>query len=385
MPVRARRLVARALLLAASLALGLLAAELAVRLLLPQAVLLVTPGLYALDPPRRYRLSPGFRGAITNRVEFDTTVAVDADGLRIPVTAPADGGQKPGAARILAVGDSFTFGVGAEAEESYPARLAAALAAAGVDAEVLNAGVPGFGVPDAAAWFAAHGAGLAPDIAVLGVFVGNDLQDAAGPGVEVVDGLLVARGERPRSLSRWLYYHSHLYVLLKGSPLGPLARRALGRQRPLEEREVEAELGLYARESPPPAVAAGIAATERAVADFAAIARGRGVRAAAVLVPSLLQVDERAWRAALDGLDRDPAGYDRDRPSALFADLFARHGVPALDLAAPFREAIASGRSIYWPVDRHLTPAGYDLMGREAARFLLARGLVAPPPGAALP
>lgn len=380
MPARARRLAARVLLLVASLALGILAAELAVRLLSPRAVLLVTPGLYVPDPPRRYRLAPGFRGEITNRVEFATGVAIDADGLRGPVTGPATGRRGPGAVRILTLGDSFTFGVGAEQEESYPARLEAALAAAGIEARVQNAGVPGFGVPDAAAWFEAHGARLEPDVVVLGVFVGNDLQDAAGTGVEVVDGLLVAHGERPRSLSRWLYYHSHLYVLLKGSPLGPLLRRGLGRPRPLEEREVEAELALYSREPPPASVAAGITATERAVAELATTARGRGVRAAAVLVPSLLQVDDEAWRAAHERLGHDPAGSDRDRPSELLGDLFARHRVPALDLAPRLREEVAAGRDLYWPIDRHLTPRGYDLMGREVARFLLGRGLVTPAP-----
>src|SRR3954463_3184179 len=83
-----RRLAARLLLLAVSAGLGLLVAEVAVRLVRPQAVMVVSPGLYEPGPPRRYRLHPGFRGAVTNRVEFDDSVAINSLGLRGPEIGP---------------------------------------------------------------------------------------------------------------------------------------------------------------------------------------------------------------------------------------------------------------------------------------------------------
>src|SRR5215203_1800630 len=187
-----RRVAARLLLLGISAFLGLLAAELAVRLVRPQPVMVVSRGLYEPDPPRRYRLQAGLRG-------------------------PEVGAKAPGTLRLLALGDSFTFGVGAQARETYPARLEEILRSRGVRAEVLNAGAPGFSVPDETAWFQRWGRPLEPDMILLAVFVGNDLQDAApgGPKVVVADGALLVEGEKGRSLSRWLYYHSHLYVLLK--------------------------------------------------------------------------------------------------------------------------------------------------------------------------
>lgn len=45
--------------------------------------------------------------------------------------------------RILAFGDSLVAGYGLAEEEAFPARLQAALAAAGVEAEVINGGVSG--------------------------------------------------------------------------------------------------------------------------------------------------------------------------------------------------------------------------------------------------
>lgn len=348
----------RFLVLGFSLALSLFIAELAIRLARPQAVMTVSPGLYQPDPPRRYRIAPGFRGRITNQAEFDTEVATNREGLR-----GGEVGPKPaGGLRILAVGDSFTFGVGARQEETWPARLEKRMP----KVQVLNAGAPGFGVPDEVAWYEAHGAGLQPDLVVVAVFLANDLQDASPdqPKVAVVDGSLVVPGETG-GLRRWLYYHSHLFRLLKSSVLEGRVRSLLGLREPWARRELRAELSLYAPDLPEE-LRKGAAATEEAVARLAS----RGVPAVAVLIPSLPQVDPRRWTALLEQFGLDPGGYDPRRPNRLFREIFERHGVPVLDLADPFAAAIRQGQGIYYPIDQHLTPAGYDLMARTIGDFL---------------
>src|SRR5204863_5478399 len=50
---------------------------------------------------------------------------------------------EPGEVRILCVGDSHTYGVGVEPDESYPAQLEQVLQARGVPARVVNGGAPG--------------------------------------------------------------------------------------------------------------------------------------------------------------------------------------------------------------------------------------------------
>src|SRR5215203_732744 len=361
-----RRVAARLLLLGISAFLGLLAAELAVRLSRPQPVMVVSRGLYEPDPPRRYRLQPGFTGSLTNRVEFDTKVSINQAGLR----GPEVGAKAPGTLRLLALGDSFTFGVGAQARETYPARLEEILRSRGVRAEVLNAGAPGFSVPDETAWFQRWGRPLEPDMILLAVFVGNDLQDAApgGPKVVVADGALLVEGEKGRSLSRWLYYHSHLYVLLKSSALGGPLRRLLGLPEPLETRQLRSEMELYAKGRPSKIAVEGGAATEKAVAGL--VESAGGARILAVIIPSLVQVDATRWQASLKRFGLEPRSYDSDQPTRLFREIFARHGVPALDLTRPFTQAIRRGEEIYYPIDQHLTPAGYRLMAQAVADSL---------------
>jgi lysophospholipase L1-like esterase len=357
-----------ALLVAASVLVGIGLAELLVRWIAPQAVLLVDRGLYLDDPPRGYRLNPGFAGKITNRVEYSTSVKVNAAGLR----GAEIGAKAADLPRLLILGDSFVFGVGAEEEETYPARLAEHLEERGVKAEVLNGGVPGYGVPDDVSWYEGWGAPLAPDLVLLTVYVGNDLADAMpGQRATVIDGLLVVPGFDPGDLGFWLFHHSQLYVLLKTSPAGDAARRLLGRPIPLERAALAGELSQYARGAPSEIERVGGAATEEAVRRLAAAVPAG--RLAAVLLPSPLAFDAAAWRDTLAAQSLDPNGYDPDRPTRWFLELFERYRIPAFDLTAALSASAARSERVYYPLDRHLNPAGYDLAAAEVAGFVAER------------
>lgn len=377
-----RRLAPRLLALLVGSAAALAAAELAVRLVRPQAVMTLTPGLYHPDPPDGYRLRPGHHGRLTNRVEFDTTVAVDARGLRVD---PRVTREPQGVRRLLAVGDSFTFGVGVEAHEAWPARAGGLLTAEQGGAFVgLNAGVPGYGVPDAVRWLERYGEAVRPEVVVLGVFVGNDLQNAApeAPHMEVFAGQLVLPGERPTWRS-WLYQRSHLYVLAKNAvpttAQRPL-RRLLGLSEPWALRELRLELELYRRE-PTPLVLAGADATGAALDRLRTLARARGFAVAAVLVPSLVQVDPRAWQATLAQLDADPATLDPAAPTRLFAALLAARAIPTIDASPALVRAIAAGEEPYFALDRHLTARGHEIVAQlvadEVSRLLGAARVAA--------
>jgi acyl-CoA thioesterase-1 len=66
---------------------------------------------------------------------------VAAVTLAAMLTAPAALASDP--LRIVALGDSLTAGLGLAANEAFPARLQAALAAKGITTEIANAGVSG--------------------------------------------------------------------------------------------------------------------------------------------------------------------------------------------------------------------------------------------------
>jgi lysophospholipase L1-like esterase len=90
--------------------------------------------------------------------------------------------RPPGGVRILAIGDSSTFGYGVRVEETYPAHLERSLSKRfpGRAVEVINAGTPGWASGSGAAFLAREGLAWKPD-AVL-ISFGYNEQLGSGPG-----------------------------------------------------------------------------------------------------------------------------------------------------------------------------------------------------------
>ena len=70
--------------------------------------------------------------------------------------------------RILALGDSCTFGLGVADHETWPARLAHRLSVNGLDAEVINTGVPGYTAYQGKRFLETAGWALKPDLLIVG-------------------------------------------------------------------------------------------------------------------------------------------------------------------------------------------------------------------------
>lgn len=353
---------------------GIALLELAVRRFRPQPAFYARPGLYAADPYLGHRMRPGLSSEVGNFAEFKTRVHIDRAGLR----GPEIGRRRPGVLRVLVLGDSFTFGTGVEDGETYPALLADALSRAGAPAEGLNAGIGGYGLPDEVAWYEHYGRALQPDLVVLGIFTGNDLQDAAPgrPALRVVDGEILDRTDRQRSsLSHWLFHHSQLFVLLKYSlpaPIDRLLRRTFHLPEPGAMRGLRDEMTLYERKNQRLAEAGG-AASEAALLHLLELCRQDHARVAALLLPSDLEANERDWQRALRTLRLSPGQVDRALPSRIFGALFARHGVPVRDLAPDFSATLRQGEVLFFPHDRHYTKAGHRLIAARSAAFLRDR------------
>lgn len=103
--------------------------------------------------------------------EFSFTVKTNSLGFRDREFSD----QKNARIRILALGDSFTYGWGVEIDQSWPKILEQRLRSAGLDAEVANLGKPA-GSPRSYADIAEKAVpALKPDILVVAVLQGDDL------------------------------------------------------------------------------------------------------------------------------------------------------------------------------------------------------------------
>lgn len=144
------------------------------------------PGRLALRP--RATLTWGTR----NPAWKTFTVRTNADGLRTHV-APGSAAAE-GVRRVMFLGDSFTFGVGLDAEETYPAQVAALLSRDGARWEAVNAGVPGYNLASTVDLFEWSIARYRPAVAVFTVHDTDDqrpdFHDAAHAREEALDPLL---------------------------------------------------------------------------------------------------------------------------------------------------------------------------------------------------
>jgi hypothetical protein len=110
--------------------------------------------------------------------EFEHRAVLNSLDLRDTEIPP----KAPDEFRVLALGDSFTYGLGVEEPDCYVRRTERALAARLAEARrpgrvrIVNGGVGG-GPASQAEWLRHTGLALAPDLVVLGYFLGNDPYD----------------------------------------------------------------------------------------------------------------------------------------------------------------------------------------------------------------
>jgi len=125
-----------------------------------------TPGKMQLLFP------PGSEEAFET-AEFSYTVSINQLGLRDREIDPA---QRPGC-RVIAIGDSFTYGFGVNLEDTWVKVLERRLQASELDVEIINCGRPGAGPADYARFAKKIIPVLKPDLVLVGL-----LQDDIGVG-----------------------------------------------------------------------------------------------------------------------------------------------------------------------------------------------------------
>lgn len=136
------------------------------------------PRFFAYLPAVKFSSIYDPRGDARGYLDGSGRVDYQINHLRMRDHAPMkDASAGP---RVLCLGDSFTFGEGVHAGDTYPARLEMLLRKdAGLGAvQVLNGGVQGYGTRQELVFMERYGRALRPDAVVLG-FVLNDACDVA--------------------------------------------------------------------------------------------------------------------------------------------------------------------------------------------------------------
>lgn len=314
-------------------------AEVVLRVVYPAPVVWRYPQeRYAWDAETGHRLRP-------DQIAFthDRPVSINSRGLRDREFPAA---VAPGTVRILALGDSQTFGNGLDLADTWPKQLESHLEAAGAGRfEVLNGGVPGTDTWQHAILLDRLLRAYEVDAVVLAVYV-NDVTPAFDPA---------ARPLAPESDGG----DRRLVYLLKRSSLLLVLRAAWVSLR----LAVDPDPGALAEQhvitgEPDPRADAGWQTFARGLAAMKSRCDGAGIPLFVVVLPRRDQV------AAGD----PPTAYNRH-----VATVARELDVPALDLLEPLREARARKVPLFIPWDGHNAPAANRIIAGRVAELLRER------------
>jgi lysophospholipase L1-like esterase len=365
-----------------SIALSLAIAEVLLRTFAPRRTIEVLAGAYPAmfeeSDYLPYRLRSGYRGRLATD-EFDTTIRINSRGYRGDEFAS----RADDAFRVLAIGDSFTFGWGVEDTETYASRLERLLSRGSRRVEVINAGfVAGYSPDTYYLYMKREGLALDPDLIVVGVYVGNDLdsaaafenewveQDAEGlplsirnTTVQVVDNMLLPRVVPLRYRVPFLHrLHTFqgiadLWWALKGSALFSSfgAATTLHAADASDERVPFMYRLTYAER------------TEAVVKRVTSLFRGMKRLAHEADVPLVVMIIPEQIQLRANAFDGLPA--DIRKPQRVLSELLEREGLAYVDLLPTFAQATVS-QPLYLPKDGHWSVAGHSLGAERLADAL---------------
>lgn len=281
--------------------------------------------------------------------------------------------------RVLAIGDSQTYGAGVTYDEAFPTLLESRLQQVERESEVLNFGVPGWEPPEELHLLKVYGLQFKPDVVLVNFFVGNDILRRRGAYWEqpiVVAGqsyYVHATGNAVHdtvSPDRWFLYHHLNYLFQVGTVHWNSWRRQasaggadLGitlRSRSGYLQEVDERTDIYLLNEPKE-ISLAWDKTTQTLGEFKQVLDARGIRMLLVLLPDHIQVDQQLRQDFFAARGENPGRFDIDKPQRLLKLWAERNGVPTVDMLPAFREA-ARHEPLYYNTDLHMTAAGHRLV-----------------------
>ncbi len=302
---------------------------------------------------------PNISGVHVVPQTFDVSYTTNAQRFRSSkVTAPFPDAHVP---RVAVVGDSFTFGWGANDDQTYPSRLERLLDNTLGPTEVLNAGVCGTGTGNEALWYDLWVSHFHPNVVILTVVPNDTDDDLARPlfsidasgNVSPKSAVQVEQFQSQTLTARRLITQLPLYdYLTEHSELLNLFRRTVSvlvRRHHIKETSVGS--GQSAFET------VGLRLLAGEVEWLNRRVRSSGAQLVVAFVP---------FRESVYGpaLKTNPVVSDSLAMVDTLDRVCAQDHIPFRDLTSEMRAAAANTEQplYYTKYDAHPTPAGYQLI-----------------------
>jgi hypothetical protein len=313
------------------------AGEAAVRWILGDQMVLYpryhSKAVYGAYTLRRLRPNTVFwHTSIDGHWRFATNAAGFRNDRDIPYA------KTPGRLRVISVGDSNTEGFEVRQSSTFSAVIERWLNLHGAPADVLNAGVSGFGTAEALAFLENEGINYHPDVVVYGLYA-NDFDDNVRSGLFDLDhGSLTVKSTVYAPAAklldvlnaiaplRWLSEHSYLYSLAFNTGWSWFKRADIHRARN-DAPEYTQPLGLPNQDDQ-----ALMAALLSRMSRFC---RAHGILFVILDIPDYSEHDARRFTSSIPSTLLDSVRHDADvflsshevlDPYASIAELHVEHG-----------------------------------------------------------
>ena len=362
-----RRGVANTLLAIASVAVTLGVLELGLALFHPIQFSIEKNMYFEPDPHTGYRLKPNGKGMFGGGIPANT----NSFGHRSDEIEPFKG---PGVVRILVLGDSYTVGASVEQSETYASVLQELLnRAEGASRrfEVINAGVGGWSPFQYAQYYEHYGPELEPDMVVVGLFVGNDV-DRPIENVEQLQTAVMGRrisreaaGNPLVWLRVWLHENSHLGRLVFRQSRPPFSyRRESCDELPAFLIRIErGRRDIHLKDSD--RLAARVSGAVRQIERIQTLTAQAGIPLLVLVFP-----DENQLNPTLQELVfHEPDLYDLELPQSLLKARFEEAGIESLDL----RPALLADDRCLFQNDTHWIPEGHRVVAEAVYPAVASR------------
>ena len=294
------------------------------------------------EAPLDFRLVPNFNGRMVG--EYNVEVKINSEGFRDYEHESASKKFK-----ILALGDSMTFGQGVEIDKTYLSVIEGKL-----NIEVIKAGVPAYGQDNELEYFLIKGVKYKPDAVVIFYYPNDNDDNAGNTDRKIAYGSLIQK-YRYEALPKWkLYIYTKLYRtntlrLLRGDYTNLMA--ALGRK---ESGLIENKLFLKSQSKE----SADWAKTYALLREFKKNAGSS--KLVIVYAPSKQQIYPNKY-PKLFGSDTDT-----DKPNKILGEIAASLNIEYIDVTGELRDLNDSG--LYFTHDLHLSEKGHEVFGSLVAR-----------------
>lgn len=312
------------------------------------------------NPPKRLKRNADVVALGPYR-EFRYRITTDTNGFRR--TYPFKDNE--GIYSLATLGDSQSFGVGVEDEETF-----ASLLAKNLGASVLNTACPGYNTIEEFWTYKNRVQPFKPRHVLLFFYSGND-------PYENYKNRELYYGESESHPSPSLFWAGLKNLLSKRSAIYTSLIKL--RQYPqinsllyhykLVNPSLPPELAIFKKDQNREALAHW-QITEQIISRLREEVESSGSKFWIVLIPDRYQVDKTYWQQWVSKYNLEPQDFDLMLPNRHLAAFSEKNGINFLDPTESLIQMQQQGKNVYWKIDAHLNALGHQVIADFVASRL---------------